>query len=169
MTEAFGLKAYRPPPPLPPGWQRFSLFHDPVEEFPHSDDPRYDAIKAHPPEGCEVSNSDGSFGLRCVRPGATLLDAVGTLCAEIRNEHGLLMTDLGIEKLEEWSPGGTDSWGAEIVGQLLLMAAERGPKLGYSVDDLVRFLRTPRGERPFGAGEGGGPGGQPLSRGGGLP
>ncbi|WP_251015319.1 hypothetical protein [Streptomyces sp. ISL-99] len=82
------------------------------------------------------------FGLRCVRPGTTLLEAVGVVCAEIRAEHGLLMTDLGIEKLWESSSDGTDGWGAEIVGQLLLMAAERGPKLGYSVDDLVRFLRT---------------------------
>lgn len=55
------------------------------------------------------------------------------------------MSDLGIEKLWEWSQDGTDGWGAEIVGQLLLMAAERGPKLGYDVDDLVRFLRTAAG------------------------
>ncbi|GGV54010.1 hypothetical protein GCM10010277_52400 [Streptomyces longisporoflavus] len=72
---------------------------------------------------------------------------MGELCAEIRAEHGLLMTDPGIEKLWEWSSDGTDGWGAEIVGQLLLMAAERGPKLGYDVDDLVRFLRRAADER----------------------
>jgi hypothetical protein len=60
---------------------------------------------------------------------------------------------LGIEKLWEWSPDGTDGWGAKIVGQVLLMAAERGPRLGYGVDDLVRFLRTAAG----GGEEGGAP------------
>ncbi|MGW7071464.1 amidase [Streptomyces sp. NPDC054855] len=112
-----------------------------------SDDPRYAAITAAPPAGCTAERFGEYFGLRCERPGATLLDAVGELCAEIRAEHGLLMTDLGIEKLWEWSSDGTDGWGAEIVGQLLLMAAERGPKLGYDVDDLVRFLRRAAGER----------------------
>ncbi|MFD3870911.1 hypothetical protein [Streptomyces sp. NPDC058623] len=48
------------------------------------------------------------------------------MCAEIRTGHGLLMTGLGIDELWEWSEDGTDGWGAEIVGQVLLMAAERG-------------------------------------------
>ncbi|MET9511016.1 amidase [Streptomyces flavidovirens] len=142
VEEAFGLTPPRPEPPPPPGWHRFSLIHCPVDEYPRFQDPRYDALRACPPDGCEVREFGEYFSLRCVRPGATLLEAVGVLCAEIRAEHGLLMTDLGIEKLWEWSSDGTDGWGAEIVGQLLLMAAERGPKLGYSVDDLVRFLRT---------------------------
>ncbi|WUC80414.1 amidase [Streptomyces sp. NBC_00536] len=113
-----------------------------MDDFPGFDDPRYDPIRAAPPEGCVVEDIGGYFGLRCERPGVRLLDAVGETCREIRVRYGLLMTDLGIEKLWEWSADGTDGWGAEIVGQLLLMAAERGPKLGYSVDDLVRFLRT---------------------------
>ncbi|MFC5800899.1 hypothetical protein ACFPWT_09745 [Streptomyces formicae] len=143
VTEAFGFTAYRPPPPLPPEWQRFSLMHKPVTyHHPSFADPLYDAIKTRPPEGCEVKDWGGYFGLRCIRPGVTLLEAVGTLVAEIRVEHGLLMTDLGIEKLDEWSSDGTDGWGAEIVGQLLLMAAERGAVLGYSGDDMVRFLRA---------------------------
>ncbi|MFE4175162.1 amidase [Streptomyces sp. NPDC056909] len=125
--------------------QTFKLIHCPVEEYPGFDDPRYDRLKARPPEGCEVERYGQYFGLRCRRPGATLLDAVGPVCAEIRAEHGLLMCDLGIEKLWEWWNDGTDGWGGEIVGQLLLMAAERGPRLGYSADDLVRFLRTVAG------------------------
>ncbi len=144
VEEAFGLIPYRPKPPPPPGWHRFNLIHCPVAERPAFDDPRYDGIKADPPEGCTVKDFD-YFGLECERPAPRLLDAVAELCAEIRAEHGLVMTDLGIEKLWEWSADGTDGWGAEIVGQLLLMAAERGPKLGYSVDDLVRFLRTAGG------------------------
>ncbi|QES52422.1 amidase [Streptomyces venezuelae] len=136
------MEAWRPAPPPPPGWQRFTLIHCPVTGRPRFDDPVYADITARPPAGCTVKDLGGYFGLRCERPGARLLDAVADTCREIRAEHGLLMTDLGIEKLWEWSADGTDGWGAEIVGQLLLMAAERGPRLGYSGDDLVRFLRT---------------------------
>ncbi|QES58962.1 amidase [Streptomyces venezuelae] len=134
------MTAWRPQPPPPPGWQRFTLIHCPVGE-----QPSYERIEARPPQGCVVDYVGGYFGLRCERPGVRLLDAVAETCREIRTEHGLLMSDLGIEKLWEWSEDGTDGWGAEIVGQLLLMAAERGPKLGYGVDDLVWFLRTAAG------------------------
>ncbi|MEU7726712.1 hypothetical protein AB0B78_15935 [Streptomyces sp. NPDC040724] len=144
VHEAFGQTALRPPPP-PPGGQRFTLIHCPLGEHSGFDDPRYEGLKARPPEGCAVEDVGGYFGLSCERPGARLLDAVAETCREIRAEHGLLMSDLGIEKLWEWSQDGTDGWGAEIVGQLLLMAAERGPKLGYGTDDLVRFLRTAAG------------------------
>ncbi|MBT2480273.1 amidase [Streptomyces sp. ISL-94] len=129
-------------PPPPPGWQRFTLIHCPVGDWPGFGDARYDRLKARPPQGCAVEELGGYFALRCERPGVRLLDAVAETCREIRGEYGVLMTDLGIEKLWEWSADGTDGWGAEIVGQLLLMAAERGPKLGYDVEDLVRFLRT---------------------------
>ncbi|MBW5483482.1 amidase [Streptomyces bambusae] len=127
--------------------QRFTLIHCPAPGRPGHDDPRYAALTARPPEGCTVKDVGGYLGLRCERPGERLLDAVADTCREIREEHGLLMNDLGIEKLWEWSSDGTDGWGAEIVGQLLLMAAERGPRLGYSGDDLVRFLRVVVGGR----------------------
>ncbi|MER6318873.1 hypothetical protein ABT237_34720 [Streptomyces sp. NPDC001581] len=145
VYEAFGLTARRPLPPPAPGRQRFTLIHCPLGEHSGFDDPRYEGLKAGPPEGCVVEDVGGYFGLRCARPGARLLDAVAETCREIRAEHGLLMSDLGIEELWEWSQDGADGWGAEIVGQLLLMAAERGPKLGYGTDDLVRFLRTAAG------------------------
>ncbi|WP_412077242.1 amidase [Streptomyces xanthophaeus] len=140
-----GPTAGDPQSPPPPGWHRFTLVHWPVGGYPGFDDPCYDGLKAGPPQGCRVEDFGGCLGLRCERPGGRLLDAVADLCAEIRTGHGLLMTGLGIDKLWEWSEDGTDGWGAEIVGQLLLMAAERGPKLGYSVGDLVRFLRTAAG------------------------
>ncbi|MEU2455951.1 amidase [Streptomyces sp. NPDC012765] len=132
-------------PPAPPGRQRFTLVHCPVEGYPGFDDPRYDGLKAAPPQGCAVEDLGGCLGLACDRPGGRLLDAVADLCAEIRTRYGLLMTGLGIDKLWEWSEDGTDGWGAEIVGQLLLMAAERGPRLGYGVDDLAGFLKEAAG------------------------
>ncbi|MGW7441343.1 hypothetical protein [Streptomyces sp. NPDC054849] len=148
----FGPTAGSPQQPPPrPGWQRFTLVHCPVEGYPGFDDPGYEGLRASPPHGCAVEDFGGCLGLRCERPGERLLDAVADLCAEIRTGHGLLMTGLGIEKLWEWSADGTDGWGAEIVGQLLLMAAERGPKLGYGVDDLVRFLREAAGTADAGA------------------
>lgn len=145
VQEAFGVQGWRPQPPPPPGWHRFTLIHTPVDGGPGGGDPRYETIRARPPRGCAADEFGGYFGLRCERPGGRLLDAVAATCGEIRREHGLLMTDLGIEKLWEWSADGTDGWGAEIVGQLLLMAAERGPKLGYSVEDLAAVLRTAAG------------------------
>ncbi|MFE3741760.1 amidase [Streptomyces sp. NPDC059134] len=130
--------------PLQP-LQRFRLIHCQAEGVPDCYAPRYEALWADPPQGCSVEPFGDYFCLRCERPGATLLVAVASLCAEIREEYGLLMTDLGIEGLWDWTADGTDGRGAEIVGQLLLMAAERGPLLGYGVDDLVEFLRTAAG------------------------
>ncbi|MFD7081008.1 hypothetical protein [Streptomyces sp. NPDC059918] len=42
------------------------------------------------------------------------------------------------------------AWEFELAWKLPLMAAERGPSLGYSTDDLVRFLRTAAGSGPAG-------------------
>ncbi|MTJ62164.1 amidase [Nocardia seriolae] len=105
------------------------------------DDPRYDAIKANPPQGCIIGDFVYSFGLECVRPGTDLLDAVSSTCAEVRETYGHLFADVGVEKVEEWSSDGKDGWGAKILAQLLLMSAERARALGYTTDDLIRFLR----------------------------
>ncbi|MFJ8163544.1 hypothetical protein ACIRBY_21835 [Streptomyces sp. NPDC096136] len=145
VHEAFGLTAWRPQPPPPAGWHRFTLVHRPVDDYPAPDDPCYAALRARPPGGCVPEEADGCFALRCERPGARLLDAVAATCAEIRDGYGLLMADLALARPEEWSADGSDGWGAEAVGQLLLMAAERGPKLGYSVEDLAGFLRVAAG------------------------
>ncbi|MFJ2114857.1 amidase [Streptomyces sp. NPDC087850] len=124
---------------------RFNLIHCPATGIPHFTDARYGSLTATPPPGCVPSHWDMYFSLRCRRPGETLLDAVAPVCAEVRAEHGVLMTDLGVEGLWEWSCDGQDGHGAAIVAQLLLMAADRGQQLGYSVDDLLRFLRTAAG------------------------
>jgi hypothetical protein len=120
----------------------FVLLHYTVSPAPGYDDPRYDALKANPPAGCTPAEFDGIFGLACHREGPTQLAAVAELCNEINTAHGLLMTDLGIEKLWEFVADGHDGFGASIVAQLLLMAAERAPLLGYTIDDLAGFLRT---------------------------
>lgn len=121
----------------------FNLLHYPCQgPTPSFDEPRYDALKAHPPTGCIPEDFGGLFGLRCSRTGPTLLDAVAEVCREINAAHGILMTDLGVEKLWEWASDGRSGFGATITGQLLLMAVERGTALGYSVEDLARFLRT---------------------------
>lgn len=69
VHEAFGLTAWRPQPPPPPGWQRFTLIHCPVGECPQFEDARYEGVKARPPQGCSVEEIGGYFGLRCERPG----------------------------------------------------------------------------------------------------
>ena len=121
----------------------FVLLHCPVDELPpRFEDPRYDAIKATPPAGCEPSDFDGLFGLSCSRDAPRLLDAVREVCAEVRASHGFLLNDLGIEKLWEWSPDGPNGFGATITGQLLLMAAHRASQVGYTTEDLVTFLST---------------------------
>jgi hypothetical protein len=119
------------------------LLHYPVGPTrPGFDDPRYDEIKAHPPNGCSPEDFESVFGLRCRRSAPTLLDAVAAVCAEANAAYGIQLNDLGIEKLWEWAPDGRDGFGALVVGQLLLMAAHRGELLGYSVDDLTRFLHA---------------------------
>ncbi|WP_228447258.1 amidase [Streptomyces paludis] len=124
---------------------RFNLLHCLAEGLPDLHDPRYDVLKSAPPGGCSAGRYGDYFCLRCERPGVNLLDAVAPVCAEVRGASGVLMTDLGVEGLWEWTADGPDGHGATIVAQLLLMAAERGSLIGYGVEDLVRFLRTAAG------------------------
>ncbi|MFD4892898.1 hypothetical protein ACFWNL_21285 [Kitasatospora sp. NPDC058397] len=56
--------------------------------------------------------------------------------------HGVLLNDLGVEKLEEWSNDGLNGFGAETVAQHLLLAVYRADLLGYTPDALVRFIRA---------------------------
>jgi hypothetical protein len=120
----------------------FVLLHYTLPPSPGYDDPRYEPIKTNPPAGCAPDDFDGVFGLTCRRTGPTLLAAAAELCGQILVTHGIFMTDLGIEKLWEFAADGHDGFGATIVGQLLLMAAERGRLLGYTIDDLAGFLHT---------------------------
>lgn len=135
---------YTPPPlPPPPGYHRFGLAHDGtgVGRF---DDERYRSLRETPPTGC-VPVDWGCFALQCERAGSTLLDAVGDTVAEIRREHGLVMTSLGVEKPDEWFGNDRNGYGAKILAHLLLMAAHRAALLGYDHDDLVRLLDAASG------------------------
>jgi hypothetical protein len=127
-----------PPPPVPPGYHRFSLVHEDFAEAGFEDE-RYAAVRANPPQGCEPADW-GCFALECQRPGKTLLDAVTSTVAEIRREHGLVMNGMGIDKPQEWLGDDKNGHGAHIVGHLLLMAVHRASLLGYRRKDLVRLL-----------------------------
>src|SRR5262249_1788686 len=113
----------------------FNLLHYPCR-YPATrfDDPRYDTIKASPPAGCVPENFDEVFGLQCRRAAPTLLDAVAEVCAEVNATHGILLNDLGLEKLWEFAPDGPNGFGATVTGQLLLMAAHRASLLGYTTE-----------------------------------
>lgn len=131
----------------------FMLLHVPCGTArPGFTDPVYDSIKARPPAGCVPQDIDGIFSLQCRRSAPTLLNAVADVCREVHTQHGILLTDLGLEKLWEWSSDGPSGFGATVVCQLLLMAAERASTLGYSADDLVDFLAvaTTHNARPTG-------------------
>lgn len=123
----------------------FYVLHD-VFDIPEDGfrAPLYDAIKADPPQGCVPQDFDGIFGLECRRPGSSLLVAVAELVAEVRDKHGLVMTDLGVEKVFEWSSDGRDGFGGTVLGQLLLMTSYRAQLLGYSVEEIEAFLRSVR-------------------------
>ncbi|MRH92788.1 hypothetical protein GFY24_36135 [Nocardia sp. SYP-A9097] len=142
VQKAFGRNASPTPPQLPPGWHRFTL----MDSLFGSDgvsptDSRYETLKSNPPQGCDPRGFVNSFGLECARPGTDLLDAVSSTCADIRAQHGLLLADAGIEQVDEWISDGKDGWGARILVQLLLMSIERGRLLGYTSDDLIRFVQ----------------------------
>ncbi|GAA5119702.1 hypothetical protein [Haloechinothrix salitolerans] len=64
------------------------------------------------------------------------------MASEVAAAHDLLLTDLGVEKLWEWSADGSDGFGATVIAQLLLMATHRAHQLGYTTADLVTFLTT---------------------------
>ncbi|MER5994821.1 hypothetical protein [Streptomyces viridosporus] len=139
LYEDAGWEYTPPPPPVPPGFHRFSLVHDEFRAVGFGDE-RYAGLRARPPEGC-VPVDWGCFALECERPGKTLLDAVAGTVAEVRREHGLVMNSLGVEKPEERLDADTkDGHAAKTVAHLVLRAAHRARLLGYGRKDLVRLL-----------------------------
>jgi hypothetical protein len=138
LYEDAGWTYTPPPPPVPRGFHRFPLVHEEFETAGFGDE-RYAQVRRHPPKGC-VPVDRGCFALECERPGRTLMDAVAGTVAEIRREHGLVMTGLGVEKPDECLGSDRDGPAARTVAHLLLMAAHRARVLGYGRKDLVRLL-----------------------------
>ncbi|MFE9025301.1 hypothetical protein ACFYOA_03370 [Streptomyces iakyrus] len=139
LYEDAGWEYTPPPPPVPPGFHRFSLVHDEFRACGFEDE-RYAGLRARPPEGC-VPADRGCLALECRRPGKTLLDAVAGTVAEVRTEHGLVMNSLGVDKPEEWYDADTkNGYAAHIVAHLVLMAADRARRLGYGRKEVVRLL-----------------------------
>ncbi|MDQ0717488.1 hypothetical protein QFZ55_006940 [Streptomyces luteogriseus] len=139
LYEDAGWEYTPPPPPVPSGFHRFSLVHDEFRASGFGDE-RYAGLRARPPEGC-VPVDWGCFALECVRPGKTLMDAVAGTVAEVRQEHGLVMNSLGVEKPQEWfDADNKDGHAAKTVAHLVLTAAARARLLGYGRKDLVRLL-----------------------------
>ncbi|CAL9378145.1 hypothetical protein [Streptomyces sp. Tu 3180] len=139
LYEDAGWEYTPPPPPVPPGFHRFSLVHDEFRAAGFGDE-RYAGLRARPPEGC-VPVDRGCFALECERPGRTLLDAVAGTVAEVRREHGLVMNGLGVEKPGEWfDADDKNGYAAQTVAHLVLTAAHRARLLGYGRKDVARLL-----------------------------
>ncbi|MFJ4691118.1 hypothetical protein [Streptomyces sp. NPDC088766] len=138
LYEDAGWEYTPPPPPVPPGFHRFSLVHEEFEAAGFADE-RYADLRARPPQGC-VPADRGCFTLECERPGRTLLDAVAGTVAEIRRAHGLVMNSLGVEKPQEWLGDDRDGHPGTIVAHLVLTAVHRARLLGYGRRDLVRLV-----------------------------
>lgn len=101
----------------------------------------YMRLKTAPPAGCTFREDYGGARLECKWPGQNRLTAVGQLVRKIRTDHGLPGTDdLGIRWLSEWDPADRE-WAECTVGQLLLMGTGRAEQLGFSVEDVVAFVR----------------------------
>ncbi|MFG2848677.1 hypothetical protein ACGF12_36805 [Kitasatospora sp. NPDC048296] len=74
------------------------------------------------------------------------MHAVFTVVSEVHAAHGLLLDDLGVEKLSEWiadgagqpdSPAGIHA--ADTAAQALLLAVDRLQRLGHHAADIETF------------------------------
>lgn len=116
----------------------FTLFFD-----WSNDDSRLSAVTdGAPPEGCRWYSAGP--GLHCLRPGATRLDAIAVLAAELRENYEITV-DFGYEK-DEWDNQ------PDRIAHLLLSAINRAESSGVDKNQLMRFIATVLGPRePTGA------------------
>ncbi|MFJ6381441.1 amidase [Kitasatospora sp. NPDC092039] len=114
-------------------------------------------LQASPPAGCTYVPEvfPRTPGLRCEREASARLEAVSGVVGEVYAAHGLLLDDLGVEKLSEWIGDGTDQPGspagihaADTAAQALLLAIDRFRRLGHGADTVKAFteatLNAPR-------------------------
>jgi hypothetical protein len=113
------------------------LFNSYGDERPPEE---YQRILDDPPAGCRWYDSRYHAGLYCLRRGATRLEAIASVVAEVRDRYGLgtELNDLGFEKLWEWY--GSPERGGDLVAHLLLMAVHRAELVGLSPEELVAFV-----------------------------
>jgi hypothetical protein len=100
----------------------------------------YQEVRDDPPAGCRWYDSRYHAGLYCLRRGATRLEAIASVVAEVRERYGLgtELNDLGFERLWEWY--GSAEQGGDMVAHLLLMAVHRAELVGLSPEELVAFV-----------------------------
>jgi hypothetical protein len=98
----------------------------------------YQDLRDDPPAGCRWYGYHP--GLYCLRRGATRLEAIAGVVAEVRERYGLgtELNDLGFEKLWEWY--GSAERGGDLVAHLLLMAVHRAELVGLSPQELITFV-----------------------------
>ncbi|MDH2426854.1 hypothetical protein [Sphaerisporangium sp. TRM90804] len=118
----------------------FLLLLDPAGA-PGEETGAWATVQADPPPGCRWLPDAARPGLVCLRPGASPLDAMAGVVAEVRERYGLgaELNDLGFDRLWDWF--GDHERRTELVAHLLLMAAHRADLLGLAADDLAAFLR----------------------------
>jgi hypothetical protein len=98
----------------------------------NNDEARLSVLADDLPQGCRWY-SEGP-GLHCLRPGATKLDAIAALAAELREKFGFTV-DFGYEK-DEWDNE------PERIAHLLLNAVNRAGPSGVDAHQLMRFITT---------------------------
>ncbi|MEV7026689.1 hypothetical protein [Kitasatospora sp. NPDC093558] len=105
-------------------------------------------LKASPPTGCTYDSEvlPQTPGLYCEREASTRLEAVFGVVGEVHASLGLLLDDLGVEKLAEWFGNSTNQpdsptriYATDIAAQALLLAVDRLRRLGHDADDIKAF------------------------------
>ncbi|MFE5587315.1 hypothetical protein [Kitasatospora sp. NPDC056531] len=105
-------------------------------------------LKASPPAGCTYDPAvfAQTPGLRCEREAPTQVHAVFAVVGEVYTSTGLLLDDLGVERLSEWISDGADQPGSpagihatDTAAQALLLAIDRLRRLGHDTDGIATF------------------------------
>ncbi|MEU6862036.1 hypothetical protein ABZ924_01965 [Streptomyces sp. NPDC046876] len=119
----------------------------------------FTALAAAPPEGCTYDPLVwGQYpGLKCGIEAPTRFEAVARVAGTVFREHGILLYDLGVEKLYEWSADDPsdpersgeqgNTWGRDIAAQLVLTGLDRMLKLGYTPAEARHFVDRALGGR----------------------
>ncbi len=118
----------------------FPLIACPVGGPKDAEADEYAELAVNPPSGCQWGKGWGYPALVCLRPGATLLDAISGLVAELRQRgFGSDFCDVGWERLYEWY--GDTGMRTRLIAQFLLMAVNRAESIGLPPEEVIAFMR----------------------------